>query len=202
MPDMKAASSASLDEGEKGEATGVPRPPVADSGGVEDSVGPGQGAAMRERLRDRQDTDVDRDREQKGLGAMSPLPRTEGALVAGSVQHTADQQRLATGIPKCEIARFRLPVFVNNRNPTNIRVAVASILFASAVLQSHTLHADEHMMSANLTRHMSADEELWVNFTEVHKLPAHSEVVVSKPKAPYQEEIRCRGTKRYDTLCG
>lgn len=201
---MKAASSASLDEGEKGEATGVPRPPVADSGGVEDSVGPGQGAAMRERLRDRQDTDVDRDREQKGLGAMSPLPRTEGALMAGSVQHTADQQRLATGIPKCEIARIRLPVFVHNRsNPTNTCVAAASIFSQALCCNRHALHADEHMMSANLTRHMSADEELWVNFTEVHKLPAHSEVVVSKPKAPYQEEIRCRGTKRCDsTLCG
>lgn len=92
---MDAAASASLDEEEKGEA-GAPRPRV------EDSVGPSEGNAMRERLRARQDSKVDRDRAAKGLSAMSPVPRTQGALMAGSVQHTADQHRLMTGIPKCE----------------------------------------------------------------------------------------------------
>ena len=160
----------SLDDEERGQR-GPPRAPLMDEYNE-----PRDSPKKKEQLREQQDSDVESDTDKRENGAMTELPKGPEALMAGSVQHTADKNRLATGIPKCEAA------------VAGMRVTPKPACGSAAVLPQFGIcraRTDEHMMTSNLTRHMSADESLWLGYTEPSKLPHHSEAKVSEATAPY-----------------
>jgi hypothetical protein len=101
----------------------------------------------------------------------------EGALMAGSVQHTAHKQRLAVDIPKCEA--------VVSCKASSGHVAIGFSLGIARVSLYVSETTDEYATTANLTRCKSVDEALWQAFTEPAKLPRHAEAKMAEPKAPY-----------------
>lgn len=91
---QERSSSQALDGQERGEHN------------MEDSVMHGEGNPIKRLLRGKSkvSSHIDDNRVEGSGGDRSVTGRRkEGALMAGSVQHTAHKQRLAIDTPKCEI---------------------------------------------------------------------------------------------------